>query len=349
MSTPVKSRSDRIVTIDSLAQMTLLDGLLPEQLALIAEKSKLVRFSRGKTINITGAFFCFIIEGNLELISMIDNNTATGIHAGELGPGMHFGSVWSHETLKSTIIPLGTGNMAVLPSFFMRTVFNDWPELMESYARHSERKINQLVDDLLIAKAKLANTNRVLSRIERVSDMLVQGGVGGHEIPQIIQQKFLIDKLPSSASDEIDIEQGYLQPDLGIDEDRIRRIVGAGQTRYLRTRRMVSGSTRREFADTLDSLTYEELKGKMVGELVQKKRWKIPLPSSAAAIDQITVDQFSAPQKALNLMKNRFLLEISANNEDALNSIDIKKQFSVSGKVQNVTDNKEYSNKHLSI
>ncbi len=348
MATLAGSRGSTKVKISSLEQMDLLSDLLPEQLNIIAERAQLFRFKRAQQIDITGAYFCFIIEGDVEVVPASGEDPATLVRASQIGTGGHFGSIWI-KALKSKLHPLTPGSMAVLPSSFMRTIMNDWPELMENFARITENENNLLVLQLLVERAKLADTDRILGRIENVTNMLVQGGIGGAEIPQIVQHKFVIDKLPELQADIVEIEQGYLAPDPGIDEDRIRRVVKDGQFKYVRTRRVVSAGTRREFSDTLDSLTYEELVGKLVGRLIQKKRWTIACNGKLKVLDKLTIDQFIAPQKALDLMKGKYLLEISAGEENALTRFDLKKQLSLSGRIMDVSDNKEYSNKRLSI
>ena len=119
-----------------------------------------------------------------------------------------------------------------------------------------------------------------------------------------IERKFLIHTLPKNLNtfSHVTIEQGYLctEPVL-----RIRR----ENDDYIFTYKSKGLMVREEYNLPLTKIAYQELKAKINGCLIQKKRYRIPLANELTA----ELDIFEGTHAPLLLVEVEFPNEESAN------------------------------------
>ena len=101
-----------------------------------------------------------------------------------------------------------------------------------------------------------------------------------------IERKYLLRALPGrvAGAPSLEIDQGYL-PGSRINE-RIRRAVGAGETRYYRTVKAGSGLTRIEIEEETTALFFETVWPLTRGARVRKRRYLVPEGTDRWEIDE---------------------------------------------------------------
>lgn len=285
-----------------LAAIPVLAVVEPERLAEIAERTELsaVPGTGGDGLPNLKGRVAFVLEGTYDVVATNGNRIAAPVSVEALGPGEWFGNVWDETPTGLTLAPRGRGQLALIRASRLRTLLGDWPDLLQSFARDGERRQIALAKALLADREKLADTERVLARIDSVANLLVQGGVGGRPLVERVQRKFRLNAVPDVLADRSEIEQAYLPPEDGVDEDRIRRVTAGKRVSAVRTRRRVVDGRRIEFDERLGGRDFERLLGQVEGRVIRKTR--LALRDEPA----LTIDVFEEPEPGLVILEATF-------------------------------------------
>ena len=363
--TQLARRGAERITEAELARVSLLADLLPDQLAALASACQPGNLKQGDSCELPRGGFCFVLSGALHLLPPEEGwperhmrTPVVTLHAGD-----HIGALWADEGLPGIVEAITDARLAILERDVMRRFVADWPEFLERVSAALENRAMTWLRELMLAQALNADTDRVLRRIETVTRGLLRAQLVGGEGKELVQRKFLAEHLPEKrylVGCTI-IEQGYLPPeDDEISEDRIRRVEpcaeggseGSGQVRHVRTRRYELGNgRRRELAETLGEAEYYAFRRRIIGKMVLKKRWRLRVASASSGVGadiKATADVFEAPARALELLKGRVLLEVSAPDEASLKDFDPARAFPGIGEYTEVTGDKRYQNRVLS-
>ena len=349
------------VTEADLARVALLADLLPDQLATLAAACQPAQLQHGDTLKLLQGGFCFILSGSLLLLPPEENwpERRMRTHVAILRAGDHIGALWAEGEFPGVLEAITDTRVAILERDAMRRFVTDWPEFLERISEDQEVRALSWLRELMLARALNADTDRVLRRIEMVTRGLLQAQLVGAEEKELVQRKFVAERLPEKRyiTDCLHIEQAYLVPDdEAISEDRIRRIGpckesgGKGRLRYTRTRRYeLGGGHRRELTEILSEAEYYLLLRQITGRPIRKKRYVLRMAGGVQHEGiKATADVFEAPAKAVELLKGRVLIEVSASDEAILKGFDPAKAFPGIGELEEVTGDERYQNRALS-
>lgn len=339
------------VTTAVMKEVPLFDGLIEDQLNQIAQMSTLLTLDDAKVNRVigNGNAVLVVLDGIIKLVSN-DAKTADKFPLisdrpiiRRLNKNNIYGSVWSPLTAEILIVADSACRLLVIPQSIMRSFCFDWPELLTSYTRELELIAEEVALKTAESAFKLADTERVLGRIDDVANLLIQGGVGGSAIPPTIQKKFKLNKMPKTGlGDLVIITQAYLPSSATIGEDRIRSVKNSARKtlEFFRTRRWEDDGKRKEYPERIGSEDYSRLLQRAEGNEIVKERYSIDMQLPGI---KVTVDKFIYPRKGL------VLLEATADSDEVISKFsgkDIKKLDSTIN-AADVSDDKQYSNKTL--
>ena len=282
-----------------LAAIPVLAALEPERLAEIAERTELIRTQGDSSPNLKGRV-AFVLEGIYDVVAEGARRGTASVCSETLGPGDWFGGLWTDAPTGLTLASRGAGRLALIRASRLRALQGDWPDLLQAFARDGERRQIALAKGLLADREKLADTDRVLSRIDSVANLLVQGGVGGRTLVERVQRKFRLTAVPDLPAERSEIEQAYLRPEDGVDEDRIRRVTKGKEVLAVRTRRRNVGQNRVEFDEKLSERDFERLLAQIDGRVIRKTRLTLRDHPTLA------IDVFKEPEAGLVILEATF-------------------------------------------
>jgi len=340
-----KSGQAVTATANDLLSCDLFFGLDPERLMIAAESMKVIPISSDllrQPLTDLADKIHFVIEGEFQVVpysvqaGAYSNATGTTLKAGDW-----WGKIWSQPNVDHrsdlAVMAIGPGRLGVMYASRMRRFLSDWPEVAQAALKMLSNRQLEMQFEMFQQQVKIADTDRILKKIEDVTKLLMQGGVGGQKLNETLQRKFRLSSVPNLNSSQVEIEQFYIKTDVEISEDRVRSVSNGSTTTNIRTQRIEADGLRREFKSEIGWDEYLTLKLRKSGELIKKTRYKL---KDSAGAEAIVIDEFQEPISDLIVMEADFLSAEDAATWEPPSELQ-------SGVVEEVSDRAEFSNKNI--
>jgi len=337
-----------------LEKCKLLRDLTPEQLGAMARHCRKDDIPLSKSRKLLDQYrgnIVFVIDGTFERIFLPTKDSIENPSMAMVLNEIKIGEIWGEQfllTQKSNKIGLrstGKGTLIAMNSSRFESYMLRWPELHKAVLMTILEK--ELTQSYKLGESlqKIHSNEIVLNRIEGVADLLIDYMAGEAEKDTVYQKRFIIPKKPDNIKvdiSEIYIEQAYLHSK-GDKEDRIRKEIDGGMTKFSRTTKIGKGLERKKFGRDILESEYNKLLSKKEGNVISKRRIKL---NEKINKGEIVLDIFEGHLKEKNL-KNLYIIEADFKTKKEASAFKLPNFLSDGAK--DITEDHRFSNRELAL